>query len=189
MYSILQSAAPVIKDLDAFSNIESLLLKVIVPLLVSFLVAGFIGLERQNIGKAAGISSHILVSLSACGIAIFQRLLFDWQIEQAFLNIDVRPEGQRVIAQVLTGVGFIGAGVILKDQHNIIKGLTTAATIWSVAMVGIILGSGYLLTGTLLGVIICIFILSRDLHRGINPFISIDLQKNRIKRDKDNHYD
>jgi len=152
--------------LDFNLSIMEILLKVLLPLTVTFLIAGFIGLERQNIGKAAGISSHILVAMGSAGIAIMQRLMFEHQMALGFSD----PEGQRVIAQVITGIGFVGAGVIIKDPTNVIKGITTAATIWSTAMVGLILGSGYILVGTSLGVFIVGFIIFRDLSRGINPF-------------------
>ena len=182
--NLILSTIPVIKDLDVFKNIESLGLKVLLPIVIVMLISGFIGMERQNVGKAAGVSAHMLVALAATGIAIFQRLFFDWQVMQ---NFDARPEGQRVIAQVLTGVGFIGAGVILKDTDNKIRGLTTAATIWAVSLIGVILGSGYILTGTLIGLIIVFFILFRDLKRGINPFIPIDRQKHNPKYNEDEH--
>lgn len=171
MFNFLNIDIPIIKDLDVFKDIESLGLKIILPLVLIFLISGYIGLERQNVGKAAGISPHILVALTATGIAILNRLMFDWQIAQAALGHNVRPEGQRIIAQVIAGVGFIGAGVIIKDDDNIIRGLTTASTIWAVAIIGTIIGSGYILTGTLLGLIIVIFITIRDLKRGINPFV------------------
>jgi putative Mg2+ transporter-C (MgtC) family protein len=147
-----------------------ILIKILLPLTITFFIAGFIGLERQNIGKAAGISSHILVAMSAAGIAIMQRLMFEYQLDLLRSGLAVDPEGQRVIAQIITGIGFIGAGVIIKDPTNVIKGITTAATIWSTAMMGLILGSGYILVGTALGLFIAGFIAFRDLSRGINPF-------------------
>lgn len=169
MFKILTPEIPIIKDLDIFKDFEQLGLKILLPLAIVFLISGFIGLERQNVGKAAGISSHILVALSATGVAILNRLIFDYQMGLEFMGIESRPEGQRIIAQVLAGVGFIGAGVILKDHNHVISGLTTAATIWSVAVLGIIIGSGYIFTGSLLGIFIVIFITIRDLSRGINP--------------------
>jgi putative Mg2+ transporter-C (MgtC) family protein len=146
------------------------LIKVMLPLIITFLVAAFVGLERQNVGKAAGLSSHILVAMGSAGIAIMQRLMFEYQIFlQVEQGINVDPEGQRVIAQVITGIGFVGAGVIIKDQANVVKGITTAATIWFTAMIGLILGSGYLVVGSVLGVFVVIFILTRDIKRGFNP--------------------
>lgn len=166
-----------IKDYDVFTNFDALFYKILLPLTIVIIIASFIGFERQNIGRAAGVSSHVLVAIAATGIAILQRLIFDWQITQAMNGLDSRPESQRLVAQVISGIGFLGAGVILKDHDNIIRGLTTAATIWTVALVGIILGSGYIFLGSTIGIIVALFILIRDFQRGINPFIPIELQK------------
>jgi putative Mg2+ transporter-C (MgtC) family protein len=152
--------------LDSFLTFREIIMIIIIPLSMTFLFAGLIGLERQNVGKAAGISSHILVAMGAAGIAIMQRLMFQAQLGME----DVEAEGQRVIAQVITGIGFVGAGVIIKDQSNVVKGITTAATIWSTAMVGLIIGSGYLVLGTILGLFLVVFIAARDISRGFNPF-------------------
>ena len=77
-----------------------------------------------------------------------QRLMFEQQLVLGSQGVSIDPEQQRVIAQVVTGIGFVGAGVIIKDQANVVKGITTAATIWVTAMVGLILGSGYILVGS-----------------------------------------
>ncbi len=143
------------------------LMVVFLPLIIVFVVTAYVGLERQNVGKAAGISAHVLVGLSATAIAIIQRLMFISQTEAGISD----PEGQRVIAQVVTGIGFIGAGVIMKDTHNIIHGITTAATIWFAALLGIVLGSGYILIGSILGGFVMLFMTLRDLKRGVNPFV------------------
>jgi putative Mg2+ transporter-C (MgtC) family protein len=156
-------------DLDL--TLLDILFKIVVPLVIAFVVGAFVGLERQNVGKAAGLSSHILVAMASAGIAIMQRLMFEHQIFLQSTGIAIDPEGQRVIAQVVTGIGFIGAGVILKDQQQVIRGITTAATIWFTAMTGLILGSGYILIGSILGVFIIVFILTRDLKRGFNPLV------------------
>lgn len=154
-----------------------ILMKIILPLVLAFVVGGFVGLERQNVGKAAGLSSHILVAMASAGIAVMQRLMFEHQIYLQSTGVMIDPEGQRIIAQVVTGIGFIGAGVILKDSSHVIKGITTAATIWFTAMTGLILGSGYILIGSILGVFIIIFILARDFSRGFNPLVPKDKRK------------
>lgn len=159
---------------DLNLSLMDILLKILLPLFIAFIVGGFVGLERQNVGKAAGLSSHILVATASAGIAIMQRLMFEHQIYLQSTGISIDPEGQRVIAQVVTGIGFIGAGVILKDQSQVIKGITTAATIWFTAMTGLILGSGYIVIGSILGVFIIVFILVRDFSRGFNPLVSKD---------------
>ncbi len=155
--------------LDFDLSITEILVKVLLPLMITFLVAAFVGLERQNVGKAAGLSSHILVAMGSAGIAIMQRLMFEHQLFLQSTGVMIDPEGQRIIAQVITGIGFVGAGVIIKDQSHVVKGITTAATIWFTAMIGLILGSGYIMIGGLLGLFVIVFILLRDISRGFNP--------------------
>ena len=167
--------------LDLNLTLTEILVKVILPLFITFFVAAFVGLERQNVGKAAGFSSHILVAMAAAGIAIMQRLMFEYQIDLQATGVVIDPQGQRVIAQVITGIGFIGAGVIMKDQANVIKGITTAATIWFVVMIGLILGSGYIVIGTILGLFVVVFILTRDITRGFNPLRPQEPLKKRLK--------
>lgn len=140
-------------------------LSVLIAFASTFVITGIIGLERQNIGKAAGISPHVLVSMSACAIAVMQQLMFHNSRELGFGD----PEGQRIIAQVIAGIGFLGAGVIMKSDRSI-KGLTTATTVWSSAIIGLVLGSGYIALGWLLGGFILVFMITRDLKRHINPF-------------------
>jgi putative Mg2+ transporter-C (MgtC) family protein len=65
---------------DLNLSLLDILFKVIVPLVIAFIVGAFVGLERQNVGKAAGLSSHILVAMASAGIAIMQRLMFEHQI-------------------------------------------------------------------------------------------------------------
>jgi putative Mg2+ transporter-C (MgtC) family protein len=154
---------------DAGLSIVEILLKIVLPLFITFVITYIIGYERQKIGKAAGISSHTLVAFASSAIAILQRLLFESEIAMALDGIVVDPQSQRIIAQVLTGIGFIGAGVIIKE-HGSIKGITTATTIWSSAIIGIILGSGYIVLGSMVGVFITLFIIFRDISRGFNPF-------------------
>lgn len=173
-----------IKDFQLFESLGDAFIIVILPLAITLLIAGYIGLERQNVGKAAGVSSHILVALAAAGIAIMQRVMFDNQIQLLKEGIDARPEGQRLIAQVISGVGFIGAGVILKDSQQIIRGITTASTIWAVAIMGIILGSGYIFIGTILGLSMALFMTLRNVKRGINPFV-----RQHDPHEADDHHD
>ena len=136
---------------------------VVIPFVVAVLISFFIGLERQNIGKSAGVSPHVLIAASACVIAIIQRFLYFDQGGTA------NADNQRLIAQVLPGVGFIGAGVIMKGERTIV-GLTTAATVWTVAIIGLMIGSGYVLIGGGFGLSVLAFVYIRDFKRGINPF-------------------
>jgi len=88
----------------------------------------------------------MLVALGVCGIAIIQKEIYKDMIlliqTNQDLSLSLKPENQRLIAQVITGVGFLGAGAILKT-HDRIEGLTTASSIWVVAMAALIFGTSY----------------------------------------------
>ena len=158
IFNLLEKQLNPSEDLAILKNFsfKTWLFVIIIPVVLIFIISFYIGFERQNVGKAAGVSSHILVGITACAIAIMQRLMF------YYLDINGKADGsggQRVIAQVVAGVSFVGAGVIMKSNKTI-KGLTTATTIWTVAMIGLILGSGYLIIGGILGAFVMLFITS-----------------------------
>lgn len=133
-------------------------LNIALPLFATFVISFLIGFERQNSGKSAGISPHVLVAISSCALALMQ------------LVIDEKPGStQRVIAQVVSGIGFLGAGVIMKSDNRV-KGLTTAATLWTSSVIGIILGMRLYEIGLTLGVFVVAFMYIRDIHRQVNPF-------------------
>lgn len=173
--------------LDFDLSFYEIIMKIMLPLVITGVIAAFVGLERQNVGKAAGLSSHMLVAMGSAGIAIMQRLMFENQIELQATGVLIDPEGQRVIAQVITGIGFVGAGVIIKDASQVVRGITTAATIWFTAMVGLILGSGYIMVGSILGVFVIVFILWRDLSRGFNPLKPRPKDKEIRANSEENH--
>ena len=146
----------------------------IISLGLTFIFTWLIGYERQKIGKDAGISAHVLMAMAACAIAIMQREMY---LESKKLVLDnpelvgkVVVENQRIIAQVITGIGFIGAGIILKSGGHV-RGLTTAATLWTSAIIGLIMGTGYYILGSILGGFSVIFMYVRDFYRGFNPFL------------------
>lgn len=113
------------------------ILEYIFRLFLSGVLGGLIGYERQSRSKAAGIRTNILVSVTSCLIMITSvRLALDLQNKEAY------SDAARIVAQVVSGVGFLGAGAILKN-NNKIKGLTTAASLWAVAGIGIAIGRGY----------------------------------------------
>lgn len=114
----------------------------IIRLCVALLLGAVIGYERQAQNKAAGLRTHTLVCVGSClcmivsiNIAMEHFLLYGYQ------NSD--PE--RIAAQVISGVGFLGAGTILANQKmRNVRGLTTAAGLWAVAAIGLVVGAGYL---------------------------------------------
>jgi len=108
-------------------------------LVLALILGGLIGLERQSHGRPAGLRTNILVCLGSAAIIVaFQKLYQDTLPDAATA---IRMDPARAAAGVITGIGFLGAGTILKST-TFIRGLTTAASIWVVAAVGIILGLG-----------------------------------------------
>lgn len=106
-------------------------------LLCAMLVGLVIGTEREYTHRPAGMRTHILVALGACAVMITGQLIFT-----QYRSYGASPDPARLAAQVITGVGFLGAGTILREGINV-KGLTTAASLWSVACLGIAAGGGY----------------------------------------------
>ncbi|MDR4505145.1 MAG: MgtC/SapB family protein [Candidatus Scalindua sp.] len=108
-------------------------------LLVSLLMGGIIGFERTFYGRPAGLRTHTLVCISSCLLMLFglfqENLLSSMSIE----TIQIDPT--RMAQGIMTGIGFLGAGVIMKERFSI-RGLTTAASIWITAAIGIIMGLG-----------------------------------------------
>lgn len=105
-------------------------------LLLSCILGGFIGYERESHHKAAGLRTHILVSIGSCLIMVLSFKIYN--SVEGLTNADPA----RLAAQVVSGIGFLGAGSIIKDGP-MVKGLTTAASLWVVAGVGLAVGSGY----------------------------------------------
>jgi len=113
-------------------------------LLATFVLCSLIGFERQTRQKSAGYRTHVLVGLGSCAFTIVSGFGF-----QLVLGDDVNLDPSRIAAQVVSGIGFLGAGVIFKGR-DMVRGLTTAATIWQAAAVGMACGAGMLSLAILL---------------------------------------
>ena len=111
--------------------------EIAVRLGAALLLGSALGLNRELHGKPAGLRTHALVSLGAAAAAIVS-LGFPGEGK----SIDPNAVS-RVLQGILTGIGFLGAGVILHDPNGHISGLTTAATIWICAVLGVVCGLGY----------------------------------------------
>ncbi|UMZ75339.1 MgtC/SapB family protein [Natranaerofaba carboxydovora] len=130
-------------------------LEIILRLILAGIAGGVIGFEREQHNRPAGFRTHILVCVGACLMTLVSIYSFDG------------PEGQigrgadpaRIASSIITGVGFLGAGTILR-QGSTIRGLTTAASIWVVAGIGLAFGAGFYFGGTITLVIIVISLYS-----------------------------
>jgi len=112
--------------------------EILVRLLVAVLLGGLIGLEREQSNHAAGLRTNILVCLGSCLLMLLSIYGFSEFVNEG----NVRMDPARLAAQVITGIGFLGAGVILFTGKTI-TGLTTAATLWVVSAIGLAVGAGF----------------------------------------------
>ena len=123
------------------TDLPAMLLKVA----LSIVCGAAIGLERSAKNRPAGFRTHILVCMGAAMAALAGLYLY--------LDLNLPSDISRISAQVISGLGFIGAGAIIVTKKNTIKGLTTAAGLWTTGIIGLALGSGYYEIG-LLGTIL-----------------------------------
>ena len=120
--------------------------EIIFRLVLAIVISGLVGMEREQKNRPAGIRTHILVCVGATLIALIQDKIsieaLDFARANPNLSQVIRADQTRLVAQVVSGVGFLGAGTIVITKRSIL-GLTTAATIWAVACLGIAVGMGY----------------------------------------------
>lgn len=108
----------------------------VIRLILGFILSGIVGLEREVSLKPAGLRTHVLVGLGSTLLTILSLLAFQ------------EADTSRVAASIIVGIGFLGAGTILKTEEKVI-GLTTAATLWIVASIGVATGAGFYLLAIL----------------------------------------
>lgn len=114
-----------------------------IRLVCALLIGVVIGTERENAHRPAGMRTHMLVALGSCSVMITSQLMF-----AQYHAMGASADPARLSAQVIAGVGFLGAGTIIREGANV-KGLTTAASIWTVACLGVAVGAGYYIVGLL----------------------------------------
>lgn len=128
--------------------------QIILRLILSVFLSGLIGLERQIHRRSAGLRTHILVSLGSCLIMLTSLYVFDIYKDK------VAIDPARIAAGVITGIGFLGAGTIMREREGV-KGLTTAASLWLVAAIGLSVGIGFFvasISATVLALIVLFFL-------------------------------
>lgn len=114
--------------------------KFLIDITLAVVLGYVIGIERESRGKDAGVSTHIMV---ICGATLF-----------TFISSLVDPASRsRIAAQIVSGIGFLGAGLILKDEKSRVKNLTTASSIWFAGAIGMALGFDYHLMAVIAAII------------------------------------
>ena len=116
-----------------------------VRILAALVLGGIIGLEREMKNRPAGLRTYMLVCVGSCLIMMTNQYIF---------QATATGDPTRMSAQVISGIGFLGAGTIVVTQHNQIRGLTTAAGLWACAAVGLALGIGFYEAAAISGVAI-----------------------------------
>ena len=146
----------------------------VLRLLVAMFLGGLIGLERQVRGRPAGLRTNILVCLgSAAVIVAFQKLSVEFTVgaESA-----IRLDPARAAAGVITGIGFLGAGTIIKSS-DFVRGLTTAASIWVVSAVGVTVGLGEYTIATALTLLVLLALYAlHNLPIQVDRYYSLQLE-------------
>jgi len=128
--------------------------QIMLRLTLSVVLSGLIGFERQIHRRTAGLRTHILVSLGSCLIMLTSLYIFDIYKNQVPLD------PARIAAGIITGIGFLGAGTIIREREGV-KGLTTAASLWVVAGIGMAVGSGFYSAAvftTILALVVLLFL-------------------------------
>lgn len=123
---------------DIFAHVE---MEMLIRLIVAAMLGLMIGLERELKRKSLGLKTILVISIVSCLLTIVS-------IQSAYLLpgsdvLDIRMDPLRLAAQIISGVGFLGAGVILRRGDDTISGLTTAAIVWGAAGIGVAVGAGF----------------------------------------------
>jgi putative Mg2+ transporter-C (MgtC) family protein len=142
-------------------------------LAVSMLLGGAIGFERERDSQPAGLRTHMILILGSCLAMILS------------INIGIKngTDPTRMAAQVISGVGFLGAGAILRSGFNV-KGLTTATTVWTTAIIGLAVGYGYYWVGVFTTVLVLVVLTlvsifeRKFIRRNILRIVKVDAADN-----------
>ncbi|MEI5993352.1 MgtC family protein [Enterococcus sp. 4G2_DIV0659] len=143
--------------------------EIIIRLCLAMLIGGVIGFERQYKNRPAGMRTHILVCMGATIIALIQVEIAANALQDATNHPElagvIRSDQARLIAQVVSGIGFLGAGTIIVTKQSV-TGLTTAASLWAVAGLGIAIGMGYyaIAITSFIGVFIALTLVRKVIH-------------------------
>ena len=144
-------------------------------LILAIIAGGIIGNERGKHGSAAGLRTHILVCIGSAMTALTGYYVY--------ASLGITGDVLRLAAQVVSGIGFLGAGMIIVKNNNLVVGLTTAAGMWATAAIGIALGYGFY-SGAIIATVFCVFTaafltrLERKRKRATHIYLEIDLTYN-----------
>lgn len=137
----------------------------IIRLILGFVLAGIIGAERQSVNKPAGFKTHSLIGVSAVLVMLCGQ----------YMSSNGGADASRIPAQLLSGIGFIGAGTILRDGFNV-KGLTTAASLLAVTCIGLSIGAGFYFGGIVATIIVYVILsYTHEIFGTLDHFSNVEL--------------
>lgn len=146
--------------------------EVIIRLLIAIVIGGAVGYEREFKNRPAGFRTHILVCVGSAVVSMIQMYAIDDTmniiLKHPELSNVFKSDIGRLGAQVISGIGFLGAGTIIHEKGSV-KGLTTAASLWVVACIGLAIGMGYYYLSVLAA--ICVVVVLMSLKRFENRFL------------------
>lgn len=158
--------------------------EMILRLLLAALLGSAVGLERERLLWVAGLRTHMLVCVGSALFMLVSAFGFAGALGPRHVELDV----SRVAAQVVSGIGFLGAGTILL-RHDVIRGLTTAASLWTVAAIGLAVGGGlYVPAGAATALILIILAVLKPIekklyiHRRMRRFLFVEIEPEKISR-------
>lgn len=176
------------------SSITELSLHIIIlRIFLSTIIGGIIGYERGSNNQAAGFRTHILVCLGATLISLIQEQLkinlLNYAIENPLSSQVLKTDLGRLGAQVISGIGFLGAGTILREEKTI-AGLTTAASVWVTGCIGLGIGWGFYRLTIITGIVVLIVLITLKKIEVIYKTIIITyIEDNNIEDDIKNTFD
>ncbi len=148
-------------DISSIHTELVILFRIFLAIVLAFIP----GMERELTGKFAGLRTHILVCVGACVFTILS--LYGFQFSTHTQGVIVQDDPARIAAQVITGIGFIGAGTVMRHGSNV-SGITTAATLWVCAAIGMSCGCGQYVTAIIASCATMIVLISiRALEKNI----------------------
>ena len=135
--------------LSIFDNLRDITFEsMVLRMVIATVCSGVIGLERSSKNRPAGLRTHILVCIAAAAASMTGHFLY--------LNLHLPTDPSRMGAQVISGLGFLGAGTIIVTNKQSIKGLTTAASLWATGIAGLAIGAGFYEGGIIASILILV---------------------------------
>ncbi|MBE5773862.1 MAG: MgtC/SapB family protein [Clostridiales bacterium] len=150
---------------------------IVLRMAIALFIGAAIGIDREIRNRPAGLRTHALVCLGACTVALMESYM-TWELDHG-LHAGLQMNYGRLCAQVVSGVGFLGAGTIMSSKGRV-RGLTTAASLWNAACLGIAAGYGYYLIAVVS--VVCVILVLELLQKVVHIQVTKNLEVRFVHR-------